>query len=360
MRVSPEQLNLSSRRRKKENFIHKMDYPHYNFVERLLSTVSIQTVFITFLSVGSTLGFYYTDTVFELDMGIVGIAIIYPLVFNINSAFQRRESALQHLSRIQSNVYSIRLAHYHFLEGVLLNTGGPEEIDFILKKLLTLMSEYFKSDDFTEKDYLLILEQFSAVSWSIETNLRGKGVPAPNISRVNESLRSTFQEFELLRNIKIYRTPLALRAYTRFFVSIFPVLYGPLFAYIAKENDALWGALVLCVLYTLVLLGLDAIQDGLEEPFDGLGIDDIHFEQYPVHVQLPVVTPGKNRLSLDKKGKALLVEDMDGQEVEVREASMLSRESHSATRRNSKNKIHTFKLGSNLSTGSLAELEAKS
>lgn len=286
-------------------------YNDKNLIETLLTTINTKTCVIIALAVGCTILCYYTNTTFDMDMGIVSVAVVFPLVFTINSAFVRREQALQHLAHMQANALSIRLAHYHFLEGKFLGTDGPKQIDIILQRIFDLLKTYFVSEKFSEQDYLKMMELFAAVSWSIEINLRRGGVPPPNISRVNESLRSLMQAFELLRNLKIYRTPLALRAYTRLFVTVFPILYSPRFAYIAQENNALWGALVLCVLYTLILSGLDAIQDGLEEPFDGEGIDDVQFSQYLLHISAPVITPDHNSLSFDKNGNPVVTQHIE-------------------------------------------------
>ena len=57
-----------------------------------------QTVIITFLAILSTylcdrFGFYA-----DLPSGLIGIAIIFPIVFSINSAYKRREEALKSFS----------------------------------------------------------------------------------------------------------------------------------------------------------------------------------------------------------------------------------------------------------------------
>ena len=55
---------------------------------------------------------------------------------------------------------------------------------------------------------------------------------------------------------------------------IFPVIFGPFFAHVAIEKGLEFG-LVLAIIYSLVLTILDNIQEDLEDPFDGVGSDDI-------------------------------------------------------------------------------------
>ena len=82
---------------------------------------------------------------------------------------------------------------------------------------------------------------------------------------------------EQMKNISIYRTPRALRSFTRIFLTIFPIVFGPYFAFLAASSFPAVGYGI-AILYTIVLVGLDNIQEGLENPYDGIGVDDIDLE----------------------------------------------------------------------------------
>ena len=89
-------------------------------------------------------------------------------------------------------------------------------------------------------------------------------------------------EFEKMRNILLYRTPISLRAYSQIFLNIFPVLFGPYFAKLCNDSYQAVGYGV-AVIYSVVLVSLDNIQEDLENPFDGVGDDDVNLdvaEQY--------------------------------------------------------------------------------
>lgn len=259
-------------------------------VEAFYASLSYTSCMTVVLANSCTLACFFTNTTFPMRLDLIGIAVVFPLVFSINGAFQRREQALQHLARMKANAFSIRFAFHHWMEGAFLSTDGPDEIDKVLHFTFARIAKYFKSDEFSEYDYVKITSQFAVISWLIEIHLRRGGVPPPNISRVNESLRALMADFELLRNLKNYRTPLALRAYTKIFILFFPILFAPLFAALAIESG-LWGALITATLFSLILAGFNNIQDGLEEPFDGVGIDDVSFDQYIRHMRFPIVTP---------------------------------------------------------------------
>jgi hypothetical protein len=57
-------------------------------------------------------------------------------------------------------------------------------------------------------------------------------------------------------------------------VTILPIVYGPYFAEISKDFSSQL-AYVMPVLFTVILVSLDNIQEHLENPFDQVGQDDI-------------------------------------------------------------------------------------
>ena len=104
---------------------------------------------------------------------------------------------------------------------------------------------------------------------------------------INDYLRNMIVEFENIINIKNYRTPNSLHAYTKVFLNFFPIIFGPFFAHIAIKYNLIFG-LILAVLYGIVLTSLDNIQEDLEDPFDGIGTDDISLD-FPAMLE-PSVT----------------------------------------------------------------------
>jgi hypothetical protein len=80
--------------------------------------------------------------------------------------------------------------------------------------------------------------------------------------------------FENIKHIYRYRTPRTLRTFSDFFILLLPLLYGPYFADQASEYGR-GLAYVMPVLFTMILVGLANIQNHLENPFDGIGEDDV-------------------------------------------------------------------------------------
>jgi predicted membrane chloride channel (bestrophin family) len=83
--------------------------------------------------------------------------------------------------------------------------------------------------------------------------------------------------FDNLKIIYQYRTPITLRTYSKVFIYVFPIIYGPYFASTFHDFSA-HLEYVMPVLYSFILVSLDNIQDHLEDPFDQIGEDDINLD----------------------------------------------------------------------------------
>ena len=65
-----------------------------------------------------------------------------------------------------------------------------------------------------------------------------------------------------------------MRVLSDFFITVLPILYGPYFAHISKDFST-GLTYVMNMLFALVLVSLDNIQEHLENPFDQVGQDDV-------------------------------------------------------------------------------------
>ena len=97
------------------------------------------------------------------------------------------------------------------------------------------------------------------------------------MSRVNQYLSKILVDIENLRTILEYRTPVSLRAYSKVFIFSFPIIYAPYFVYHAQEIAPALHYFT-PIIFSFILVSLNNIQDHLENPFDQVGEDDIHFK----------------------------------------------------------------------------------
>jgi len=238
--------------------------------------INYKTFLITGLSVlSSYLCFHWGLTAKFPDM-LVGVAIVFPVVFSIGSAYTRRETALQRFSDFKGHAIAIYYASRDWATNK--ENDLPAQARTMVYDLLVTLKVMLKVKDHREWDEheKKIYDLFSKLS-RITMEFRNYGVQSGEISRVSQYVSKMIIAFDNMRIVHRYRTPVTLRAYSKVFIYTFPIIYGPYFASTFHDFSAQLEY-VMPVLYSFILVSLDNIQDQLEDPFDEVGEDDIVIE----------------------------------------------------------------------------------
>jgi hypothetical protein len=243
-------------------------------IKDFLSVVDYQTLIVSVLALGSTFACEHFGLVANIPTSLIGLAVVFPIVFSINAAYKRREEALKYFSGIKAHAVALYYAHRDWVPG----SGGKESahagrVRSLIENLLGCINDDLSEGGRRQESFEKVIGEFSKFSGSIE-KLREAKVATSEISRANQYVSKMMIDFERMRNIATYRTPVTLRAYSRVFLNLFPIAFGPYFAHLNCEAFPLVGYFV-AVLYSLVLVTLDNLQEDLEDPFDKLGPDDI-------------------------------------------------------------------------------------
>lgn len=210
----------------------------------------------------------------ELPTSLIGTAVVFPIVFSIHAAYRRREEALEALAAIQGDASTVLLAGRYW--PVQPQPEVEREIVRTLGELLRAIRSYLHEEGRRAADRQKVHAAYAEVQAALR-GLRAGGVASAEMSRVQHSMRMIHVHFEKLANVARYRTPLSLRAYSKVFLNGFPLLFAPNFALLAQDHGAGIGYGIAAV-YSLVLGGLDNVQDRLEDPFDRDGLDDVDFD----------------------------------------------------------------------------------
>lgn len=235
--------------------------------------INYKTLIVTALSVVSTYLCSQYHLIAKFPDMLVGVAIVFPVVFSIGSAYNRRETALQKLSDFKGHAVAIYFAtkDWHGQDAIDLHVKMKEQIH----RMLELMRDMFKVKGKAEwlQYEKSMYGEFARLS-AMVADLRNLGLQATEISRFNQYVSKMIVAFDNMKIFHAYRTPVTLRAYSKIFLYIFPIVYGPYFAStVAEYSHSL--EYVMPVLYSFILVSLDNIQDHLENPFDEVGEDDI-------------------------------------------------------------------------------------
>jgi hypothetical protein len=222
----------------------------------------------------------------DFSLTLIGIAIVFPIVFSIGEAYKRRESVLAYYANLKAHGRSLYLASRDWVEN--MDPAKIEELRLLLRDILVTSRELFQGDrDNCGQHENRVYKKFSDLSGKLK-EFRGHGLTPGEMSRVNQYQSKMTEAFENMKHIYQYRTPRSLRAYGQIFVYLVPIVYAPYFAYVAKDSLSVLS-FVMPVLFTLVLVGLDNIQNHLENPFDLIGEDDVKINAEEFAEQLKII-----------------------------------------------------------------------
>jgi len=234
----------------------------FNFQTLVITTLS---VLFTWICIKWKISAKFPDL-------LIGMAIVFPIVFSIGSAFNRRELALQRMSDFRGHLFSIYYASKYW---PVNNTNNQVSSEFYeeIKKIFSLLKIMMCDRSSWLSHEKQMYAHFANLTQLI-IKLRELNVQSGEISRLNQYVSKIIIAFDSIKTICIYRTPKSLRIFSRVFIYSFPILYAPYFAAISKEYSS-GLAFVMPILYSFILISLKNIQDNLENPFDNMGEDDI-------------------------------------------------------------------------------------
>lgn len=251
-----------------------------------------------------------------MDWIVLGFAVVTPLTVTITLAFRRRELALEHISKIKSFCFQIYLGHciwgWKGKDQQLTPEQLLEHTDILLEHLVGIGDELsrfltlptssrsyhrmmhsgrVKAAGIMEVAYRLLdslyTQRILKISQLTEF-LKDQGLSATEASRLRQYERFVGESIEMLRMIKMYRTPQALRSFGRLFTLFIPAFYSPAFAQLAKELDSLPMGIAFSIITPLILTALFQTMQVMEDPFVGfLALDriDVNEEMEVLHFQ---------------------------------------------------------------------------
>ena len=240
-------------------------------MSRYLIIINFRTLITLGLSLLIPFLAYEFKVVYNIDLTLMSIAIIFPLVFTIRGAFRRREKALEHLSRFRASIKTV--------ENFFHNSKMPDDLKLESSKVLKELNDALfghlntKTEDTSDYDVKL-----KASLNFITTNkeLISNGTR----EKIYRFYRDVIDSADNLIAIHSHRTPVSLKAYCLIFIYIFPVVYTPTIINKIGLDNPSWLTFFIVVLSEFILISLYNIQDQMEYPFDDDGLDDIQLQKF--------------------------------------------------------------------------------
>ena len=241
-------------------------------MNRYFSIINKRTLYTLIISLAVPYFSYKLGVVYNIDLTLISIAIIFPLVFAIRGAFKRREKALEHLSRFRGSILTLQ---HCFATNSKLEDDKKSEIHNTLTTISDNLLNHLKKSNVTIQEVdasINKIEQF--VHDNDETISGGFRL------KIFVFMRSLHEGVENLEAIHIHRTPISLKAYCKVFIYIFPLIYTPtIINKIGFENPE-WITYFVVIVSEFILISLYNIQDQMEYPFDNDGLDDIKLDSF--------------------------------------------------------------------------------
>src|SRR5688500_11247466 len=107
--------------------------------------INYKTLIITALSVISTYVCYRLGLTANFPDMLVGVAIVFPVVFSIGSAYNRRETALQRFSDFKGHAIAIYYATRDWAPDK--NHDLPDQVRHLITEMICLMRQMFTSQN---------------------------------------------------------------------------------------------------------------------------------------------------------------------------------------------------------------------
>lgn len=262
--------------------------------------IPCEAIFSILSCVALTLVIYYTmeKSYFgSMDWVILGFAVVTPTSMSISFAFKRRELALRSLTDLKSTMLQIFIAHasWDWNAGAGRKSHSDKEkwiehADAVLTCLLNIGDELVRYLTLPcssraqhrvttagRKDALqticisydlfnsIAVDRIYELSQYTE-KMKVNGMNPSEASRIRQYERYVSNMIEDLRIKKNYRTPQALRSFSRLFSMFLPIFYTPAYAKLAKDSHLSIG-IIFSILVPLALTALAASVNFLEDPF---------------------------------------------------------------------------------------------
>lgn len=245
------------------------------FFKSVFRIINYKTFIVTILSIISTWVCFNYQIMADFPLTLVGIAIVFPVVFSIDSAYKRRERALIYLAEMKGHMQALFLASRDWL--VNSRESFDDEMKSNLSEIYDLLRGLLMTHNKKQREIELRLNESLSSLSRLTQYFREKGLPGGDISRINQYVSKIAISIENLKAIRNYRTPITLRAYSKVFIFTFPILYAPHFVFEAQHYTR-GIEYMMPVVFSFILVSLDNIQMHLENPFDQVGEDDIKFD----------------------------------------------------------------------------------
>lgn len=241
---------------------------------KFLSFFNLQTFFVLAISQVATFFTIQYEVKFSTDLLLFGLAIGFPLAFSIQSAFKRRDRALEYLSLFKAGALAL---HHSFVVSEDISEDKKKEASTLISDLINQVNNQLAQ---RIAPFSLVQEKLDRIVSFIEQHR--EVISNRNIMRMIRYLRDMTESAAYLISLVSHRTMVGLRFYSIVFISVFPILQAPMIVNKLGSSIPIWALYSIMALSGLILITLYNFQKMIEYPFDPKGMDNIQVNDFKI------------------------------------------------------------------------------
>lgn len=216
------------------------------------------------------------DIKIHFNTFLFGLAIAFPLGTSIQTAFKRREKALEYLSLFKAGMSAI---HYSLQSSGKLDPAKKLEAITMLSDAADRLLHQLKVSDGTMLDFQ---QEAGKIMFFMETNRNN--ISSRTFTRVIRYMKDSLDGASYLLSLTRHRTMPGLRFYSLFFINVFAILNAPMLVYELGQQLPEWTIYLASSFGSILLITLYNFQEQIEFPFDQKGADDIKLDDFRLNI----------------------------------------------------------------------------
>ena len=221
------------------------------------------------------LAFHY-DLKLSHNLILFGIIVAFPLHFSLQSAFKRREKALEYFSQFKAGLMAV---HYSFQVSQNLSDELKTEGRNLLKGIVDTVIAQLEARKGEYAAVQMRLNDLLAFSYKYREEVSKR-----NVLRMIRYLKDVTESSTFLISMVRHRTMTGIRFYATLFILLFPFVQAPIVIHYFSNDLPTWAIYAACAMGALALITLDNFQKMLEYPFDPRGMDNIQLRDFSLDI----------------------------------------------------------------------------
>lgn len=243
---------------------------------KILQYINGRTILVITIALISCYWSLRFDFKLHFDVVLFGLAIAFPLATSIQTAFKRREKALEYLSLFRAGMIAI---HYSLQGEEKLVPAAKEDAKKILNKVTDQLFTQLRESNGDMKQFQ---EAFDDVMKFVQSNR--EFISGRIVVRIIRYLKEAVNGATFLLSLIEHRTMAGLRFYSLSFIHVYAVLQAPMMAYEFNNQLSDWAIYFAAAFSSLILITLFNFQRLIEFPFDQKGADDIDLDDFKLNL----------------------------------------------------------------------------